>query len=486
MRRLSRIFALSCSLLLSTLAMAQIPDTLWTHSYQGDVGHMEPTSVIATSDNGFAIGGTYSTNQEWSQDGQILKADSVGNMQWIRRTGGVWIDRFMGGTGTADGGYALCGSTMSFHDSGGLWVVKYNALGDTEWVWLHDYAQAFVIRQADQGDLALAGRRHGYPFLAKLTAAGDTVFTHQYPVPGNNRTDMADMIETEDHGYLLVCAHAVNTPPQWQYYLFMIRTDAAGDTLWTKLIAYPAERSVIAPRAVCRVDGDNFMIAVDYHTPSDSIYMQIGLIKINGQGDMLGFHPLEFQPMHRASEYGLTLVKDPRGGILLSAQMFHPSLWYVGLLCKVDVSGNLIWAGVYSNEPGSVYPISLDVMADGGYIWLMGMYSAYPWVVRLAPDSAQTVGPPEPLKPLSPMLRQNYPNPFNATTQIPFTLTHSQRLTLCVYDLLGKEVTRLCDGIFSAGEHQITFDASSLPSGMYIYRLQGKDCMQTRKMVLLK
>ena len=87
---------------------------------------------------------------------------------------------------------------------------------------------------------------------------------------------------------------------------------------------------------------------------------------------------------------------------------------------------------------------------------------------------------------LSYALDGNYPNPFNPTTEIRFTLPQAQRVTLVVYDLLGREVARLLDGPVEAGRQRVRFDASDLSSGMYLYRLQAGTFVKTRRMVLLK
>ncbi len=83
-------------------------------------------------------------------------------------------------------------------------------------------------------------------------------------------------------------------------------------------------------------------------------------------------------------------------------------------------------------------------------------------------------------------LLANYPNPFNPSTQIQFRLRASHVARLTVYDLLGREVAVLVDGVMSAGSHNISFDASHLSSGVYLYRLESAGEVLTRKMVLLK
>jgi hypothetical protein len=84
-------------------------------------------------------------------------------------------------------------------------------------------------------------------------------------------------------------------------------------------------------------------------------------------------------------------------------------------------------------------------------------------------------------------LSQNYPNPFNPSTTINFTLAEDSRVSLRVYDMLGREVQKLVDGEMKAGEvHNVLFDASKLSSGLYFYRLEtGKNSL-VKKLVFMK
>lgn len=83
-------------------------------------------------------------------------------------------------------------------------------------------------------------------------------------------------------------------------------------------------------------------------------------------------------------------------------------------------------------------------------------------------------------------LDENYPNPFNPTTRITYKVAASTHIRLAVYDLLGREVQTLADGIQTAGTYHIDFDAQDLPSGTYIYTLvSGKQTLR-RTMTLSK
>jgi hypothetical protein len=101
-------------------------------------------------------------------------------------------------------------------------------------------------------------------------------------------------------------------------------------------------------------------------------------------------------------------------------------------------------------------------------------------------DGVQKRNKDKPFLPEAYFLSANYPNPFNPSTEIRFALPEAARVDLVVYDVLGREVARLVDGTQEAGHHRAPFDASALPSGVYLYRLTAGDFVETRRMVLMK
>jgi hypothetical protein len=84
------------------------------------------------------------------------------------------------------------------------------------------------------------------------------------------------------------------------------------------------------------------------------------------------------------------------------------------------------------------------------------------------------------------MLLQNYPNPFNSGTTIRYFVVKPDRVTLTVYDLLGREIRTLVDEYMQAGFHMSTFDAAGLSSGVYFCRLRVGEAIQSKPMVLMK
>jgi len=83
-------------------------------------------------------------------------------------------------------------------------------------------------------------------------------------------------------------------------------------------------------------------------------------------------------------------------------------------------------------------------------------------------------------------LYQNYPNPFNPLTKISYSVPTASKVTLIVFDILGKEISTLVNEEKPAGEYEVKFDATSLPSGTYFYQLKAGSYIQTNKMILIK
>jgi len=83
-------------------------------------------------------------------------------------------------------------------------------------------------------------------------------------------------------------------------------------------------------------------------------------------------------------------------------------------------------------------------------------------------------------------LYQNYPNPFNPTTVISYSLPFAEKVVIKIYDVLGREIKELVNEFKEAGEYSITFDASSLSSGVYFYRINAGNLSQTKKLILAK
>ncbi len=127
---------------------------------------------------------------------------------------------------------------------------------------------------------------------------------------------------------------------------------------------------------------------------------------------------------------------------------FEPTATYVGAFGSTD------WTANWTNwNPGN-YPVSVEEELSG------------------IPDEFK--------------LSQNYPNPFNPSTKITYSINKSSDVSIRVFNVLGQEVAQLVNGFRNAGTYDVTFDASELTSGLYLYTLEANGQTVTKKMTLLK
>ncbi len=105
------------------------------------------------------------------------------------------------------------------------------------------------------------------------------------------------------------------------------------------------------------------------------------------------------------------------------------------------------------------------------------------WLVRVA-NTTVSVGE-EPLVPQY-RLAQNYPNPFNPSTTIAFQVPQAMRVSLKLFDSIGREIRTLADRTFEAGDHAVDVDMSGMTSGVYLYRMTSGAFVETRKMIVTK
>jgi hypothetical protein len=140
--------------------------------------------------------------------------------------------------------------------------------------------------------------------------------------------------------------------------------------------------------------------------------------------------------------------------------------WFIGdyngdglddIMCKINQDGGCIVA-VSNGSSFVVGPLSKQTQSDEKTNILIDNFNLY----------------------------QNYPNPFNPTTIIKYDLPNTSDVSLIIYDILGRKVKELVNTKQQTGRYEIQFNASSLASGVYIYRLNVNDYVATKKMILLK
>ncbi len=172
-----------------------------------------------------------------------------------------------------------------------------------------------------------------------------------------------------------------------------------------------------------------------------------------------------------------------------------PVVYATHLNARGEIRGDSYWQEcgnqICEASYNQYYPIMIADGVGGVMLcWLdqrtgVGNWSSSLFSQRLY-DPLFTNIEEKPVLPTEFSLMQNYPNPFNPETTIEFSLPNVSMTTLKVYDVTGREVTTLISEPLTAGKHRLSFDASSLSSGVYFYTLRAGNSSLTRKMVLLK
>ncbi len=154
------------------------------------------------------------------------------------------------------------------------------------------------------------------------------------------------------------------------------------------------------------------------------------------------------------------------------------AIYHQGIFCSKD--SGVSWIQMNDGFPSNLETYS--VTTNDQFIYVFDYYN-YPGLYR---NTTPPVGIHENDFPIKFSLSQNYPNPFNPVTHINFALPKAGFVTLTIYDMLGREVTKLTSQQYNAGNYTIDWDASNVPTGVYIYRLQANDIVETKKLVVMR
>lgn len=268
---------------------------------------------------------------------------------------------------------------------------------------------------------------NGSSHIARYDTTGNLLWLKEFP-------DVINMRLVVNLERLYFCGIYIGTSHQKMTYGELKRD--SGDTLWVKTWGAPYPDTLVTLLGCKQLIGS-----------PDGGFMAIGLTTYPGQ-QILSYEP------------------NLQAGLVLG---YSPNLDYPWVKTGIDVGWFM--SGDWQDSSLVVCGNMGSPMAAQAIIYSISGLTA------IEDDEA---GP----KDLS--LGQNYPNPFNPLTKIEFSLAEAGLTSLKVYDLLGREVATLVSEELLAGKYEVSFEASSLASGMYIYTLSVGRNTVTRKMVLLR
>ena len=457
------------------------PDTLWTKTFGGsnsDLGF----SVQQTYDNGFIIAGW---TQSFGSGYQVylIKTNETGDEIWSHTYDeGSYAEGYCVQQ-TSDLGYIVTGTSGPSFD---VYLIKTDEWGNEIWSQTYSigWERGESVMQTNDGGYIIGGFTDTNcsgevdVYVIKTNEVGDEQWSRTY---GGNGVDLGRSIQqTLDGGYIIVGYTSSYGAGGIDVYL--IKTDNNGMEIWSQTYGGIANDYGYGVQQMS--DGGYIIVGA---TESYSIgYEDVYLIKTDGNGMEIWSHNYG----GAGGDCGLDVKHTFDGGFIISgySTSFSPGNSDVYVI-KTDEYGEEVWWQTIGNAGVDVGE-SIQQTIDGGYI--IGGSTCYSgaspmdvYLVRLE-EEPMYITNTNIFKPYNYSLKHPYPNPFNPVTNLSFSLQKQSRVLLVVYNIEGKQVTKLVDNWYPSGEHKILFDASDLSSGLYIARLIAGDYTQTQKLLLIK
>lgn len=469
------LISVSMLLLVGLLAVqlqAQ-PEIIWYRTYGGDEPE-ECHSIIHTSDGGFALAGmTQSFEVDW-MDFYLVKADVEGNEEWFnvyRKEGdNIGYDLIQ----THDSGYALSGGTYYFgrdQDMGEGLLVRTDSDGEEVWTLTYNdfdigWKSVGVVQTADSGFVVAGNFWLSEEFrqqlcAMKINADREFVWLEDYG-EGSAEHHMTDFTGTADNGFAYLCSDYSLT-----------RLDENGEIIWTQ--SYLDEEHSYSDILIQNSDG-GFAIAGEVEN-----YSRGYMVKVNAEGEEIWHCRFTADRLRLVND----ILQTVDGGFALTGcdNLRRPNISVV----RLDGNSEELWwfvcqyttANSFCQTEDGCYAFGGSVLIneEGGDIALM--------MTTPDPVSAPIDRNVSPVNEFS--MISAYPNPFNNSIAINFISDRSRWITLRIFDCAGRSVSTLYRGLAESGMNRVSWDAESMPAGIYQIRLdQLSGQSNTKQIVLVK
>jgi len=485
-------------------------DTVWTRTYGGAAAEYA-YSVDQTSDGGYIITGYTASFGAGGNDVYLVKTDADGDTLWTRTYGGSGGDRGRSVQQTTDGGYIICGDTESFGAGDyDVYLVKTDANGDTTWTRTHggaDSDHGYSVQQTTDDGYIVTGYTNSFgagsddAYLVRTDANGDALWTRSY---GGSDYDYGTSVQqTTDGGYII--AGDTESFGAGSVDVYLVKTDADGDTVWTRAYGGTAWDQGYCIRQAA--DDGGYIVAAFTKSFGAGNY-DVWLLKLAGEApepdvsiEIIPDDPPVTVPQGGSFGYTGTVTnntEDPQ----------TTDIWVMAAGPEKEVYGPFKEFYDFDLDPAETRSAhfnqrvpNLAPLGFYNYIAYCGDYpstvtdSSYFQVEVVAGPSGGSGGwvltgsflegdladlPSEFA------LLSNYPNPFNASTLISYELPTDTHVKLEIYNLFGQKVATVVDGQQEAGYESVTWDASEVSSGVYFYKLTAGDFSETKRMMLVK
>ncbi|RPI12777.1 MAG: T9SS C-terminal target domain-containing protein [Ignavibacteriae bacterium] len=415
-----------------------------------------------------------------------VKYNASGIQQWTRIYNGVNL--FNGPSAIIvdkENNIITAGSTNLGGGYIAMIAIKYNTTGDSLWTRLFitpglTKSRTNTIAIDSSNNVYIGGNTQNsvgngsFATIVKYSSSGDFIWYNNFTTGEGNASCLYKKIATDRFGniygtgigsvngiYITTKLNPIGTQ-QW------VRTyvDASGYSSYANDIG---------------IDYTGNIYVTGYATTTGTYQSDFATIKYNSIGDSIWVRRYDNPIM--GAEIANALVVDSTGNVYITGTSESTSLGPDLIVLKYTTNGIQQWVMNYHYVIGSY--IKLDRLNN---IYVTGDTLAGIYGDILTFKYSQMVGINNINSVITSKyyLYQNYPNPFNTQTNINYYITEKIFLKLVLYDIVGRELKVLDEGVKTKGNHAVNWDASNYPSGIYFYKLITSDFIETKKMVITK
>ena len=464
------------------------------HTGQGTV-HDEAAAVVSDAAGNIIVTG-------WSSDSvssnyTTIKYDAAGQEQWVAYYDGLenLSDHATALAVDAIGniyvtGWSWSGSssdyvTVKYHSDGRQeWLARYNGKGNRD-------DEPVGITLDSFGNVYVTGWSYGKStardyVTIKYNSAGEQEWQARYNGPANG-DEWAAGLAVDDSGNVYITGSSWDEEAFYDY--ATVKYNAAGRQQW--VARYAGSADDFASSLAIDAAGNTYVIGRSFSSVSGDDYLTV---KYNATG--VQEWERRYNGEGNGDDYANAIYVVPSGrygGVYVTGTSLGAGSAFDLVTLKYDDNGRDEWLARY-NGPGNstdrAVAITMAPASNDGAVYVTGWSSREGWsvftTIKYTQDIHTSVSDNQNNITYSYALAQNYPNPFNPSTKIGYALPAASHVALTIYNFLGQKVGTLVDEIQQAGKFEIEWNASGLPSGIYVYRLQAGDFIKSQKLLLLK
>ena len=474
----------------------------WAARYHNPAGQDDNARGIAVdaSGNVFVTG---SISMGGSNGIMItVKYNSSGEQQWAKQLGEPVASPAAPGTGKssisldASGNIYIGGSRRFGSGQNTSYVlIKYNSNGDSLWSrtykgthFLAGLGSGIVCVKVDGNFVYVTGKSFDQnPDLSSSCFAA----TIKYDLGGTlqwmrkdtliNGSDNVIGMETDASGNIFItCDHGFN--------ILTFKCNSAGALIWK--------------RSYTGISGDYYDRVTGLAVgPLGNVYLTGNSVRTTASGgedfmtlkyDASGNFLWErfYNGTYGDGDYSNGIAVDENGNAYITGVAFDLNFDFNYMTIKYDTDGTQKWKisydGGFTHRSDYATGIILDTEGNVVVTGISSRGSNFDDITTIKYSQSTGISQISSQIPQAFSLSQNYPNPFNPVTNLEFEIPKAGFVSLKIYDMLGKEISSLVNSNLNPGRYKYDFDAGSLTSGIYFYKLEAGNFSETKKMLLVK